>query len=141
MSNVKVAVLERDGVDLEYWEETAVNEDVIASHGIQFYNTDFSPGPGLYGGSVSPSIEGFPALIGSHYFKDDNTTWKKFGVADTDWQLETQSVSAGSFPQWYIPPGVTITVEDFQQYVIHFRNYLIISGTLILGLGADLGFD
>jgi len=141
MSNVKVAVLERDGIDLEYEEEIAINEDVLSSRGIQFFNTDFSPGPGLYGGSLNPSIDGFTALIGSHYFKDDNTTWKKFGSADTDWQQVTQSTTAGSFPQWFIPPGVVINVGDFQQYIIHFRNYLIIAGTLNLGYGTDVGFD
>ena len=54
-------------------------------------------------------------------------------------KLEFSTVTATSeFPRYYIEQDLTITVNDYGQYVIHDLNYIEVAGTLELGAGSML---
>ena len=125
---VKVIVVERNGIELEFREESSPNNDCISVAGISM-PADVK----VIGGSDIPyNLPGVEADIGSMYVRDNGDVYEKYGNNDDHWAIRA------NVSQWVILNKVKVPM--FGQYVIH-RRPLFVLGTLILGPGAEVRFD
>jgi len=88
-SKVKTIVVERDGEELDWREEISTHSDLLQTLGIIAEDKIT-----ISGGSLDPSVDGFPGDVGSAYFSTNGNIYKKVGSNDTDWIVFT----GGSLP-------------------------------------------
>ena len=81
-SKVKVTIVERDGEELEWREESSPLRDFIQALGI-IANDELV----ISGGDLDPTVDGFPGVEGSVYFSKNGNIYKKIGPNSNDWQV------------------------------------------------------
>lgn len=126
-SRVKITVVERDGQELEWREESSSSKDLLEAVGIIPEGVLT-----IAGGSNLPYEDGFPGGQGSVYFASNGNSYNKQLDDDKGWfKLINTSL-------WYIEePSM---VPDYGQLVLHNRP-LVVNNTLWLGLASDIIFD
>jgi hypothetical protein len=82
LSKVKVTVVERDGEELEWREETSSIRDLIQAVGLITEDKI-----AIAGGTLDPVVDGFPGDEGSVYFSSNGNIYKKIGPNSNDWQI------------------------------------------------------
>jgi hypothetical protein len=81
-SKVKVTVVERDGEELEWREESSAFRDLIQALGIVAEDKVT-----ISGGELDPSASGHPGVEGSVYFSSNGNIYKKIGINPTEWEV------------------------------------------------------
>jgi len=83
-SKVKTTVVERDGEELEWSEEISSTNDLLQALGIVAEDSVV-----ISGGSLNPSVDGFPGIKGSVYFSSDGNIYKKNSNDPNDWTISS----------------------------------------------------
>jgi hypothetical protein len=79
-AKVKVIIAERNDIELQYKEEANPSNDLLLALGV-LCDGNIT----VTGGSLDPSVSGFPANIGSVYFAANGNIYKKNDIGDTAW--------------------------------------------------------
>ena len=105
INRVKALVVERNGFELEYREETNPHSDLHQCLGILCDDKVT-----VTGGDLDPRNDGFSGEIGSIYISTDGNIYQKTGTNDTDWIIYQ--------PQSTLPPYKRIASQTINSHRI-----------------------